>query len=101
MSHLTQAREMTSAIDRNRLSSHPSRLFRRQEHDQRGDFIRLTGSAEWMRLLRTIEKRSVLRFVHPTAAMEVRHRDAGVHRVDANAVRCHFERCAACQMIQA
>ena len=61
----SSAGEVTPSIDRNRLPSHPARAIRSQKQDHPDDVIGLAGAAEGMGGLRAVQKRFVLRIVHP------------------------------------
>ena len=97
---LAKTREVTSAVNWDRLSGHPSGFLRRKKHNQIRNFIWLTWSSERMRLFGTSEKGPVLCFIHSAPTMKIGNGDARIHGVDAHAVRCHLERGAPRQVIQ-
>src|SRR5579864_2582006 len=87
-----QTREVPSAVDGNRVAGDPRGPWRHEVGDETGDLVRRARAAERMGRARVIEERRVLPFVHPAAPVQIRHDDARVDGVHANAQRREVER---------
>src|SRR5579862_6590771 len=94
-----QAREMPTAVDRDRVARDPARLRGDEEGDEGGDLVDGARPPEWMGCLRMFEESGVLRLVHAAPPMKVRHDDARIDGVHADTLRRQVERRRARELI--